>query len=98
MNSEEATTLLRQELTKYGRKTYAELRLLVDARLPTLAVMGPSRTEYQVAIHVYSDGAAGGGIRVIGSIDDGGWRAFVPLSESFIAGPNDDPAMWSQES
>ena len=29
-------------------------------------------------------GRPGGNVRVIGSIDDGGWRAFVPLSDSFI--------------
>lgn len=29
-----------------------------------------------------------GAIRVIGSIDDGGWRAFRPLSDDFIRAPD----------
>jgi hypothetical protein len=31
----------------------------------------------------------GGAIRVIGTVDDGGWRAFRPLTEDFIVGPNE---------
>jgi hypothetical protein len=27
--------------------------------------------------------------RTVGLIDDGGWRAFVPLPEDFIIGPDD---------
>ena len=40
-------------------------------------------------IQIHWDGRRGGDIRVIGLIDDGGWRAFIPLSEGFITGPDD---------
>jgi hypothetical protein len=73
MNTEEATKIVR----------------LVETRLPTLVIKGESGAEYQVLIQVHWDGKRGGDIRVIGLIDDGGWRAFVPLSADFITGPND---------
>jgi hypothetical protein len=27
-------------------------------------------------------------IRVMGAVDDGGWRAFMPLTDSFIMAPD----------
>jgi len=89
MNIDEATAIVRQELTKYRSRPYIELCRLVDTRLPSLAVKGASGAEYQVMIQIHWDGRRGGDIRVIGLIDDGGWRAFIPLSEGFITGPDD---------
>jgi hypothetical protein len=89
MNTEEATKIVRQELMKYRRRPYVELCRLVNTCLPTLDIKGESGSEYQVVIQVHWDGKRGGDIRVIGLIDDGGWRAFVPLAEDFITGPND---------
>jgi hypothetical protein len=37
-----------------------------------------------VEIQTFWDSQPGGNVRVMGSIDDGGWRAFLPLSRSFI--------------
>jgi hypothetical protein len=88
MNNDEATSIVRQELMKYRSRPYAELRSLVGTRVPTLVVKGASEAEYQVVVQVHWDGKPNGDIRVIGSIDDGGWRAFVPLSEDFITGPD----------
>ena len=89
MNTEEATTVVRQELMKYRRMPYIELCRFVDSRLPTLVIKGASGAEYQVVIQVHWDGKRGGDIRIIGLIDDGGWRAFVPQSEDCITGSND---------
>src|SRR5438067_9579643 len=86
MNREEATNIVRQELLKFRHKTYPELRRLVGTRMPTVVITGASGTEYQVAIQVHWDGKRDGNIRVLGLIDDGGWRAFVPLTEDFIIG------------
>jgi hypothetical protein len=41
-----------------------------------------------VEVQVVSDGETHGNIRVIGSIDDGGWRAVVPLTEAFLLAPD----------
>jgi len=95
MNRDEATNIIRNQLLKFRHKTYAELRQLVQTRMPTAVIAGASGTEYQVAIQVHWDGKRDGNIRVLGLIDDGGWRAFVPLSECFIIGPdNDVVATW----
>jgi hypothetical protein len=89
MNRKEATTIVRQELMKYRRMPYAELRHLTDTRLPTLVIKGASGAEYQVVIRVEWEGERGGDIRIVGLIDDGGWRVFLPIREDFITGPND---------
>lgn len=51
-------------------------------------VTGKSGTSYQGEVQVFWDGEPDGAIRVIASVDDGGWRAFVPLSEDFILAPD----------
>ena len=43
---------------------------------------------YQGEIRVFWDAEPDGAIRVMASIDDGGWRAFVPLTEDFILAPD----------
>lgn len=48
---------------------------------------GDSGTDYQIEIEVMWDGKGGGDLRVLGSIDDGGVRAFCPLCDSFIVTP-----------
>ena len=93
MNRDEAENIIRDELRKFRQKTYAELARLVGTRLPTTVMTGASGTKYQVAIQVHWDGKRDGNIRVLGLIDDGGWRAFVPLSEDFTIGP--DNAVWA---
>lgn len=95
MNTDEALDIVRRELMKYRSRPYAELCRLVETSLPTLVVKGASGAEYQLVVQVHWDGKPGGAIRVMGLIDDGGWRAFVPVAEDFITGPDDDvSATW----
>jgi hypothetical protein len=89
MNNDEARQIVRQELTNYRKRSYAELTRLVGSPIPTLVLSGASETEYQVEIQVQWDDQPHGAIRVIGGIDDGGWRAFAPLSEDFVVRPDD---------
>ena len=89
MNSEEALSVLREQLAKYRRRRYVELVPLVGVEMPTEVIKGPSGAEYQIELLVVWDGKPHGNIRVIGMIDDGGLRAFVPLSADFITGPDD---------
>lgn len=87
MNKEEALRLLDQRLSTYRTAGYAALlRLLRDQ--DTLEVDGFGDTKYQVEIHAVWDDREGGNLRIIGSIDDGRWRAFVPLTSSFIVRPD----------
>ena len=47
----------------------------------------PGGVTYQIEIEAFWDSEPGGDIRVLGSIDDGGWRAFAPLCDDFILTP-----------
>ena len=53
-------------------------------------VAGPSGAPYQLSIQAMWDDAPNGDLRIIGAIDDGGWRAFFPLTDSFIMTPDGD--------
>ena len=87
MNHEEARALLRQHLEGYRRRPYAELvRLLGQPQVTQLN--GASDVTYQVEVEIFWDARPGGAIRVLGSIDDGGWRALKPLCDDFILAPN----------
>jgi len=43
---------------------------------------------YQIEIQVFWDSWPGGNVRVMGAVDDGGWRAFIPVSRGFIMAPD----------
>lgn len=88
MNKAEAREILRTELAKFREVAYDQLVSMVDAPKRTTEIVAPSGARYYLDTVVYWDGEAGGDVRVIGMIDDGGWRAFVPMSECFIKAPD----------
>jgi len=88
MNKKEAKELLSNELNKYRKLDYSELRRHIDADPYTSELKLENGNWYQFEIQVFWDDKPEGDIRVIGSVDDGGWRAFVPMSESFILAPS----------
>lgn len=47
MDTDEARTIVREQLMDYRRRPYVELRQLVDVDLPTVVIKGASGTEYQ---------------------------------------------------
>ena len=53
-----------------------------------MEVVGPSGTVYQLEVTAFWDDKKARNLRVIVTIDDGGWRAFVPLTTDFIMGPD----------
>ena len=53
----------------------------------TVEVDGPSGTRYQVKTHAIWDGKREWRSPPFVEVDDGGWRAFLPRSESFIVSP-----------
>ena len=87
MDNAEAKALLQSHLQTYRARSYAELAALIDS-VQVAQLAGAGGVEYQVEINFAWDDRAGGNIRVIGSIDDGGWRAFIPLCDSFIMAPD----------
>ncbi len=78
---------MKSHLETYRRRTYADLVTLID-EVQVAQLTGPSSAEYTVEINITWDDRAGGDIRVMASIDDGGWRAFIPLCEDFIMAPD----------
>ena len=66
---------------------YSDLVSLVG-RPQVTELRGTTGARYQVEVEVYWDDRPGGAVRVIGSIDDGGWRAIKPLTADFILAPD----------
>ena len=58
--------------------------LVESQRVEAYEVRGVSGTAYQIEIQFFWDGKPGDTIQVMGSIDDGGIRAFVPLTDSSL--------------
>ena len=87
MNRDEALAVLDAHLEKYRRRPYAELAKSLGNQ-GCDEVVAESGASYQIEVDIVWDGKPGGNLRVIGSVDDGGWRAFAPLSRSFIIGPS----------
>ena len=84
MNKHEAKAILKSELEKYRKRSYDSLLLLIQD-IDAYEVESPSGISYQLEIQVMWDEQPNGNLRVLGSIDDGGFiSSFVPICESFI--------------
>lgn len=79
MDKENAKNILAKELAKYRSYSYSSLVEKIGT-VDTFEV-GDS---YQLEIEFRWDDRPDGDIRVVAGIDDGGWRAFLPITESFI--------------
>jgi hypothetical protein len=90
MNKAEAKILLDQHLEDYRKRAYDALVPLVGQDSQT-EIDGPSGVRYQVEVELFWDDKPGGMIRVVASIDDGGLRAFVPLTQSLLVRPGSLP-------
>ena len=85
----EAVALLEAELHLFREKSWSDLRSQIDAEPFTKEIDLASNKWYQIEINVLWDDKPDGNIRVVGSIDDGGFRSFLPQSSDFIMGEND---------
>lgn len=88
MNNEEAIALLETELAPFREESYDQLVSRMSVGSIYFERVTPSGAKYQVEIQVLWDDRRGGNIRVMTSIDDGGWRALVPLNRDFIKAPD----------
>ncbi|HET9515173.1 MAG TPA: hypothetical protein VFO95_14685 [Gemmatimonadales bacterium] len=86
MDNAEARKLLAGALLPYQSRPYEELKQLVGVTM-ALERRGASGVGYQIEIEVLWDGALGGALRVIGAVDDGELRAFIPLTLDFLVTP-----------
>jgi hypothetical protein len=83
MDQSEAKNILEEQLARYHVMSHSELLSLMS-EVQTMEVRGSSGTNYGLEFEVVWDDESARNLRVIGSIDDGGWRAFSPISDSFI--------------
>lgn len=85
MNELEAKSILAEQIRELRTRSYAELRswILEEKDLHD-NIKGRSGVDYQVEVQVLWDAQPHHDIRVLASIDDGGWRACIPLCDSFI--------------
>lgn len=86
MDKNEARNIILGELAPYRNKPYSELILFIEDDI-AYEKKGLSGTMYQIQIQFMWDSEEGGDIRVWGNIDDGGVRAFFPMTECFIKSP-----------
>ena len=84
MDRSAAATLLRREVESYARRSRAELVRLVG-QVEAYEVEGPDGVAYQVEVQALWDSEPGGLLRVIASIDDGGFRSSLrPVVDGFL--------------
>lgn len=88
MDKKEARTILTEHLFRYMNGSYSELVGVLDKQ-DTLEVTGLSGKRYQLEFLVIWDDEPYRDLRVIASINDGGFRAFFPLTDNFIRGPDE---------
>jgi hypothetical protein len=88
MNNAEAREVLAQHLAHYRTLSYDEL-VRRQGRVETAELTAASEQTYQLDVQFFWDHRKGGAIRVLGAVDDGGWRTFRPLTEDFIVGPDE---------
>ncbi|HKO61409.1 MAG TPA: hypothetical protein VJV03_09635 [Pyrinomonadaceae bacterium] len=88
MNIVEAKSVLASELSRYRKRSYAELLALIG-QPETFERVSQSGTIYQIEMEVFfDDDSRTSTLRVSGAIDDGGLRAFSPLCDDFLIAPD----------
>lgn len=86
MDKVEARQVLAGKIAQLRRRSYTDLLRFMEPE--GLEVAGPSGTIYQLEVQAFWDDKRSRHLRVLASIDDGGWRAFAPLCEDFIIAPD----------
>ena len=82
LNHEIANALMNEELIRLRKSSYEELLKFVKMPMNT-CLYGPDGKKYQIESQAFWDSKKGGNIRAMVSVDDGGIRAFAPLTTSF---------------
>ncbi len=86
MNTSEAHKILDEQLARFGN--YTELIPLVESgHVENCEIRGVTGTKYQFEVQFFWDDKSKRTVRVLGSIDDGGIRAVVPLTQSLLICP-----------
>lgn len=83
MNHEVAYSLINDWLNELRQRPYNDLVNLIG-RPRTKEVIGYDGRKYQLEAEVFWDSRKAGDVRVMVAADDFGWRAFMPLADSFV--------------
>jgi hypothetical protein len=83
--------LLQQELARVRQRGYASLAADVGEETAR-EIVGPDGKDYQISVLVVWDRDEKGALRVIVSIDDGGWSAWKPLTADDLNHPGTNAA------
>lgn len=88
VDKKEAREILAAYMARYRAMSHAELAVLIG-EVQVHEATGASGSDYILEFDVLWDRGPDGNIRVIGGIDDGGFRsAFSPLTDDFIMTPD----------
>jgi len=87
MDRAEAKSILAKELTEFAARPFDKLVASIK-HADVKNIVGESGTNYQIEFDVFWDSKPDGNLRIMASIDDGGWRAFFPLTDSLIMKPD----------
>ena len=86
MNKAEAKSLLEATVSELRKLSYNELRNYETA--VAKEIESETGKTYQTEIQAFIDDRKKQTLRVVVSIDDGGWRAFFPMTSAFIVAPD----------
>jgi hypothetical protein len=87
MDKDEAKSVLEQEIEALRQRPYEELVELIDDPRH-YELQAPSGRTYYLERNVFWEHRRSDDVRVSVSIDDGGGKAFHPLSMDFIKSPD----------
>jgi len=88
MDKSEAHKILGEQLARFSK--YTELVPLVESgHVENIEIRGAKATKYHVEVQFFWDDKCRRIVRVVGSIDDGGIRAFVPMTQSLLISPTE---------
>jgi hypothetical protein len=88
VNKPEARELAAKTIVSLRAETYEALVNRYLDKEELIEVVGASGTRYSIEVQAYWDSGDPGNLRVMVAIDDGGWRAFNPLTHDFIMAPD----------
>lgn len=86
MDPLEALGVLSAEATKYAGRSHTELSALID-HPAYLEVVSTGGTLFQIEVSAAWDDKPGHTLRLFFSVDDGGLRAFLPLTRGALVQP-----------
>jgi hypothetical protein len=89
MNIKEARTILSEIMREYRQKNYSYWECSMPESPLVISKAGASGVDYQIEIIIARDAPNSRVSQVMFGIDDGGWRAFVPMTDDFLVIPEE---------